>query len=144
MALGDVIASMPLVKQGLFFTCRGGVLASLATGVRPCMPARVCVCQPIAVNVAPGKQSWLPQRFVFSGAAAPGIYSSVYSLSLHDALPIFPLLFVLWRVHVRMALGDVIASMPLVKQGLFVVCRGGALASLVCSLCVRSKQFRRQ
>ena len=52
--------------------------------------------------------------------------------------------FILWRVHVEMALGDVIASMPLVKQGLFVVCRGGALASLACSLCVRSKQFRRQ
>ena len=57
---------------------------------------------------------------------------------------LLPLLFFLWRVHVTMALGDVIASMPLVKQGPFVVCRGGALASLAYSLCVRSKQFRRQ
>ena len=60
MALGDVIASMPLVKQGLCFTCRGGALASLATGVRQCKC--VCVCQSIAVNVAPGRQSWQPQR----------------------------------------------------------------------------------
>ena len=57
---------------------------------------------------------------------------------------LLPFLFILWRVHVKMALGDVIASMPLVKQGLFVVCRGGALASLAHSLCVRSKQFRSQ
>ena len=46
MALGDVIASMPLVKQGLFFTCRGGALASLATGVRQCK----CVCVCVSIN----------------------------------------------------------------------------------------------
>jgi hypothetical protein len=104
----------------------------------------VCDCQSIAVNVAPGKQSWQPQRCGGRGDTGRGDVFLLHCRLFWLRPGLLPFLFILWRVHVKMALGDVIASMPLVKQGLFVVCRGGALASLAYSLCVRSKQFRRQ
>ena len=66
MALGDVIASMPLVKQGLFFTCRGGVLASLATGVRQC----TCVCVCVTVNQSLSTLPLASNRGSRSGAGA--------------------------------------------------------------------------
>jgi hypothetical protein len=142
MALGDVIASMPLVKQGLFFTCRGGALASLATGVRQCKCVCVCVNQSLSTLPLAGNRG---SRSGAGGRRNTG-RGDVFLLCcrLFWLRPwLLSSVFILWRVHVKMALGDVIASMPLVKQGLFVVCRGGALASLAYSLCVRSKQFRR-
>ena len=64
MALGDVIASMPLVKQGLSFTCRGGALASLATGVRQC----TCVCVCVSIN----RCQCCPWQAIVAAAAVRG------------------------------------------------------------------------
>ena len=93
MALGDVIASMPLVKQGLFFTCRGCVLVSLATGVRQCMHVCVCVCVCVPINRrmrCPGTQSWqsLAQRCGGRGKTGRGnVFCAVGRCSIAPGLP---------------------------------------------------------
>ena len=89
-------------------------------------PMYMCVCVRVSIN----RCQRCPWQAIVAAAAVQGgrgntSRGDVFCM-LHFRLfwlrpGLLPFLFILWRVHVTMALGDVMACLPLVKQGLFVV-----------------------